>query len=442
MKISLRFLYLLPMVCILLTAEGLSDFLFRGQDSPKITMFGLTLLGASLAASVLFYRYMERVMQRWLLGLVAVLLGLALESYAGWNSWMVYPHVFSKFLALLYLFAIYGFHRRFGLPPVGLLMGLLMGGLSVSLLVFHPEALSISAFLENERGFVAQSAILLLLPTLYYFNQYLAHGGLLRLLVFLGGLLFIVFLQHRSVWVSTSVALLLNVGLVAFGRVARARFSTQRLLPMLFIPLIVLISGGLVVISDPKISKKLSSSIQDIMHPSKRGTGNWRLRQFQAYEPYMLEYPLAGMRLQGFELPVQFFTEAANGGGDEPVWSYRTGHHFHSFYVDRIFYFGVLGLLFTVVVPVGLLVRRLRQPLPLPPPTAAIMVFVLSLLVFGFSYDWSFYFFGLWGLALAAAAPVWQPRRLAAPTPLPTVASLVVPNLAHRYAHTATATPR
>lgn len=433
MKISIRFLYLLPVVGILLTAEGISDFLFRGADSPRQPQLGLGLLGAALVGSVWFFRRMERVMQRWLLGLLAALLGLALESYAGWNSWLVYPHVFSKLLVLFYVFAVYGFHRRYGLPPMGLLMGGLLGSLLASLLLFHPEALSVSAFLENERGFVAQSAILLLLPTLYYFNQYLAHGGMPRLLVFFGGLLCIVFLQHRSVWVSTSVALGLNAGLVAWGRVAGARFSSRRLLPMVLLPVMVLISGGLVVFSDPHISKKLNSSLQDIMHPDKRGTGNWRLRQFQAYEPYLLDHPLAGMRLRGFELPVQFYTESAVGG-EERVWSAGTGHHFHSFYVDRLFYFGGLGLLFTALVPVALLLRRLRQPLPLPPPTAALVVFVLSLLVFGFSYDWPFYFFGLWGLALAAAAPAWQPQRWPAPRPAPIFPSLLVPAPAHRHA--------
>jgi len=411
MRISLRFLYLLPVLGILLTAEGLTEFIFRDQDSPLLAQYSLLLLGASLGCTVLFFRYMESAMQRWLLAVLAVLAGLALESYGGWNTWMVYPHVFAKLLVMLHLFALYAFHRRFGLPPFGLLMALLLAGLVLSLALFHRDALSLSSFLDNERGFVAQAAMLLLLPTLYYLNQYLARGGLLRLLLFFGGLALIVFLQHRSVWVSTGAALALNGLLLALGRIDGARLSTNRLLPMALIPLLVLISGGVVVLTDPRISRKLERSLQDIVHPDKQGTGNWRLQQFQAYEPYIEEYPLAGMRLAGFELPVQFYTLAANGGGDEQVWTDRTGHHFHSFYVDRLFYFGILGLLLTVLVPVALLVRRLRQPVPLPPPNAALVIFALSSLVFSLSYDWPLYFFGVWGLALAAAAPVRLPVR-------------------------------
>ncbi|UOQ76606.1 hypothetical protein MUN84_19065 [Hymenobacter sp. 5516J-16] len=76
-----------------------------------------------------------------------------------------------------------------------------------------------SAFLENERGFDVTSAFLLLLPALYYFNQYLSRGGLPQLVVFFVLLALIVFLQHRTVWLTTALALVLNVLLVLTGRV-------------------------------------------------------------------------------------------------------------------------------------------------------------------------------------------------------------------------------
>ncbi|RYU82889.1 O-antigen ligase family protein [Hymenobacter persicinus] len=418
MKISLRFLYLLPVLGVIFKDRAFNEFVFTDEGSPVLAKFGMLLLGVALTCIVLYYRYMERLMKRWLWLTLAVIGALSLESYAGWQSWFVYPHVFGKLLVLLHIFGVYAFHRRFGLPPFDQLMALVFFGLLASLVIYHPDALSVSAFLDNDRGFGSTEAMLLLLPTLYYLNQYLTRGGLLRLVLFFAGALLIVFLQHRSVWVSMGAALVLNIVLLVFGRVEGARLTPTRLLPMALLPLIGLISGGLVVLSDPKISRKLERSVQDIMHPDKQGTGSWRLQQFEAYEPFMLEYPVAGMRLDGFELPVQFYTLASDGGENEQVWEDGTGHHFHSFYVDRIFYFGLLGLLLTLLVPLVLLIRRLRHRVPLPPTTATLIIYCLSSLVYSISYDWPLYMFGLWGLSLAAAAaPAWQAVRVPAPPP-------------------------
>ena len=440
MKLSLRFLYALPVLAVLITDQAFTEFVFAGEGSPVLGQYNLLLLGGAVGLAGYYYRHMAPLMQRWLLVLVAALGALALESYAGWQAWMVYPHVFGKLLMLLYVFAIYAFHRRFGLPPFGLLMGLLLLGLLLNLVAYHPDSLSLTAFVNNERGFSSTSAMLLLLPTLYYLNQYLARGGVLRMLLFFMGAALIVFLQHRSVWVAMGAALLLNAGLLLLGRLAGARRSAARLLPLALVPLVVLVSGGVVALSDPHVVKRIEVSVNDIMHPDKQGTGSWRLQQFKAYTPFLLDYPVAGMRLKGFELPMQFYTV----GTDEPVWKNGTGHHFHSFYVDRLFYFGLGGLLLTVLVPLLLLGRRLWSRAPLPPATAALALFSLSSLVYSISYDWPLYFFGVLGLALAAVAvPVPVPARPAAPAPLlPPSLPAYAPFPAPRHANPAAAARR
>ena len=435
MKLSLRFLYLLPLLGILVTDRAFTEFIFPDESSPALHLFGRLVLAGSLGIVGFCYQNMSATMQRWLLLVVAAIGALAIESYAGWQTWAVYPHVFAKLLAIMHVFAIYGFHRRFGLPPFGQLMGLLLLVLATNLVLYHRDALSLSAFLDNERGFSSTSAMLLLLPTLYYFNQYMAHGGLARLLIFFLGAALIFFLQHRSVWVSMGVALALNALMLALGRVAGARLGSARLLPMVLIPLFVLVSGGLVVLSDPPVVKKLAGSLNDILRPSQQGTGSWRLKQFEAYRPYLAEYPIAGMRLKGFELPVQFYTLADDGGSQVPVWEDRTGHHFHSFYFDRLFYFGIAGLLLTGLVPVLLLGRRLLSRLPMAPPTAAFVIFSLSSLVYSISYDWPLYFFGVLGLSLAAAAaPVRVAAHLPAEAPAARPAFVSFSSLSHANA--------
>ncbi|GAB3874787.1 hypothetical protein GCM10028824_28630 [Hymenobacter segetis] len=437
MKLSLRFLYVLPVLGVIITDRAFTEFALADEGSPVLAKFGLLLLATSCGFSVLYFRYMQPLMRRWFLVVVAALGGLALESYAGWGSWAVYPHVFAKLLILSHVFGLYAFYRRFGPPPFGLLMGTVMLGLLADLAVYHPDALSLSAFLDNERGFASTSAMMLLLPTLYYLNQYLTRGGMMRLLLFFMGAALIIFLQHRSVWVAMGAALALNAVLLMLGRVEGARLSSARLLPMVLLPLFVLISGGLVALSDPKVVKKLESSVGDILHPDKQGTGSWRLKQFEAYKPYLEEYPIAGMRLKGFELPVQFYTLAEDGGGQVQVWADGTGHHFHSFYVDRLFYFGILGLLLTVLVPLLLLGRRLLSRAPLPPTSAVLIVYSISSLVYSISYDWPLYFFGLLGLSLAAAA---EPGRVPVPAPaIPQPARQRLPRLdslaTSRHAH-------
>lgn len=441
MKISLRFLYLLPILAVFATDRAFTEFVFPDQTAPLLAQYGQVLQAAAVGLTMLCYRALAVPMRRWLLLLLAALGALALESYAGWHSWIVYPHVFSKLMVLFYAFAIYGFHRRFGLPPWGLLMAVLLLGLFTSLVVYHPNALSLSAFLDNERGFGSTSAMLLVLPTLYYLNHYMSRGGLPRLLAFFMGGTLVIFLQHRSVWVALGVALALNAVLLALGRVAGARLSSARLLPMAVLPLLALLLGGLLALNDPHVVRKLEASIDDIMHPNQQGTGSWRLQQLAAYRPYLDEYPLAGMRLKGFELPVQFYTLARDGGSQVQVWKDRTGHHFHSFYVDRLFYFGIAGLLLTLLVPVLLLARRLLSPVPLAPTTAALVVFALSELVYGISYDWPVYFYGLLGLALAAAA---ETSRVAARAPVrPALPAVPIPYFspptASRHAHAAPA---
>ena len=443
MKLSLRFLYLLPVLGLFLSDSAFTEFVFRDEDSPLLVTYGKLLLAGSCGILLFCFRYLLPLMRCWLLVLLTALGALALESYAGWHSWMVYPHVFAKYLVLIHVFAIYAFHRRFGLPPLGLLMGILLLGLGLNLVMFHPESLSLSGFINNERGFDSTSAMLLLLPTLYYLNQYLARGGILRLVTFFAGAALIIFLQHRSVWLALGTALAINAAFLALGRIEGARLSSARLLPMVLIPFLVLVFGGLAAISDPRVLKRLETSIDDIQHADKQGTGSWRLDQFRAYQPFIEAYPIAGMRLEGFELPVQFYHLADNGGSEVPVWQARTGHHFHSFYIDRLFYFGIVGLLLTLLVPMLLLVRRGLSPVPLPPGAVACMVFSFSTLVYGFSYDWPLYFLAVLGLSLAAAAPsrvAVRPPLVPAPAQptLPSSTPFILP----RHAHYATAALR
>jgi O-antigen ligase len=166
----------------------------------------------------------------------------------------------------------------------------------------------------------------------------------------------------------------------------------------------------MVVLNNPEVVTRMQTNVEDMANADKQGTGSWRLKQLESYVPYVQDRPIAGWRLEGFELPMQFYDPS----NDQPMWPDHTGHHFHNFYLDRAFYFGILGILMVVLIPIIRVVQRLFQRGPMRADTALLIAYFGCLLVFGTSYDWSTYHFGLLGLLLAAVA---EPEPQAEPLP-------------------------
>ena len=411
MKINLRFLYLLPLLALLLTDRALGEFVFGTADErPLERLFMYGLAGCSILLALSYYRRLEPFMRWWFWGVLASLVGLGLESYGGWGTWAKYPHVFSKLSVLTPLFGIYAYYRRYPAPSYRQLVAVLFPVLLLNLVVFHRDALSVGSFLETERGFNVTSTYLLLPVALLCLNWYLTRGEWLSGLVFLVAVALILFLQHRTVWVCTALALALNLTLMVL-RVPQARHTARRLMLLGGLGLALGAGSGLaVVLENPDVVRKLLVNLADLQHPTTQGTGSFRMHQYEAYMPFVAERPLAGWRLEGFELPVQLYDAVG-----EQDWTDFTGHHFHSFYLDRLFYFGVLGLLLVVAVPVLALLKALFQRAPLAPELAAMLAYACTFFVFGVSYDWPSYLFGIMGLVLAAVSYQHVPAAAAAP---------------------------
>ena len=281
MKLNLRLLYLLPLLAVLFANRAFNAFLFGKEDEAGLDKpYEYALMALSLLAVAWGYRTLEPVMRAWFWVLVACLGGLALESYAGWHTWAVYPHVFGKLSELLPLFGLYAFYRRYPAPAFGQLVAVLL-----SLVFIYPEALSLSSFFETERGFSGTSAFLLLPIGLLCLNWYLAENNLLAGLAFLLCVALTVFLQHRTVWVCTAVALAVDVPLVAL-RVPAARAWGSRLLLLGGLGLSLgLVSGLAVVLDNPDVVRKLAKSLADIEHPTTQGTGTFRVDQYNRLVP-------------------------------------------------------------------------------------------------------------------------------------------------------------
>ena len=431
MKIRLHFLLIMPLLAVLATNAAFWEFVYGpqiDQEPGGIKLYTYGLFALSTGALVLYGRYMEPLVRGWMWVLLAIIGGLMLESYANQGEWVAYPHVFSKLFMLLITLGIYAFYRRFGLPSMGQVVGVLTFVLLANLLVFHRDSLSLSAFAENERGFGSGSAYLLVLVALYCLNRYLTHGGLLLLLAFFLCLPIIIFLQHRSVWIATGIAVPLDLWLLR--RAPAARFSFAKVLALVALPAIL---GGLgvtaLVLNNPEVVTRMQANVEDLANADKQGTGSWRLKQLESYMPLVRERPIAGWRLEGFEVPMQFYDPSS----DQPMWADRTGHHFHNFYLDRAFYFGILGIALVLLVPLVRVGQRLWQPGPMRPDTALQIAYFGSLLVFSASYDWSTYHFGLLGLLLATLAEPEAPLRPQAAAPAAAAPTLPIPVLHGSY---------
>jgi hypothetical protein len=372
------------------------------------------VIAVCVPLSLLLYKYLSGVARFVFWSALLALALLAAESYLTYGVPFVYPHVFQKVMVLFTLTAMYGIYTLFGRITLADLVGMIWIALIINVLIINPKALSISAFVNHERGLVASSVYLLVLPLLFHFNTYLHTRKPIQLFLFFLVAASIFFFQHRTVWVVSIVSLALN-GLLLL-RAAPQRLSFKALLPLLGIPaLLVSIALTTLVVSHPEILTKIGEDIADIKNHDKQGTGEWRVVQTRAYWPYVEQYPILGMRFKGFELPIQFYDP------EQPwlvVFPDGHGHFFHSFYMDSLFYLGVVGLLLLCIPQLYVLIRILRFP-PLHPEVLAWSVFIATSLVYSYSYALPAYFYGLAGLALVRI------KQLATPTTLPVSVSLV-----------------
>src|SRR5690606_10390746 len=69
-------------------------------------------------------------------------------------------------------------------------------------------------------------------------------------------------------------------------------------------------------------------------------------------------------------------------------------------YVDRLFYFGVVGLVFTLLPMLYFIYRVYKKP-EFSFDQLVICSFVLTGITYAISYDWPLFFYGMIGIAIA-----------------------------------------
>ena len=322
---------------------------------------------------------------------------IALESYYKYGTFFIYPHVFGKFFVLFSCMAVYVFFRGAKEWVYTTSLMLMVSIFLFDLLFFYPDVLSLGSFMDIERGLHASTVMFLMCAWLYAFNSYLPTLKVQWLILFFALSALILFLNHRTVWLASISCMAMNLFLI--NTKGRERYSSTAFTPIILVPIIAVVLVFAYVFSEkPELLANITDRIVDIKKADEQGTGKWRIQQFTSYLPFIFEHPLFGMRFSGFELPVQFI--AVQTG--KAVFSADTGHHFHSYYVDSLFYHGLLGLSILSSVFVYTFYKMITFPVKVPFRLIGLGIWAGICMQYGLSYPLDDFHFAMAGFALAA----------------------------------------
>ncbi len=396
---DLNWLPVLIFLGLVMFGENLLDTMIWGPTDPNAPMQeGYSKQIAGVAIMLTFIRYKR--LSPWLKSLFwiihAALFLLVLESLYKYGKPMIYPHVFSKVFLLYFMFTCYIFFKDATQSAIRTCIFLLAGVFFFDLFVHYPTVLSMASFIDVERGFSSYSTHFITLPLFFFLNRYLAERKMILLLFFFVFCGMVLFLNHRSVWMATGFGMALNMLYIFYkGKepVPLPAVTPIVVIPILFSTMVL----SFVLADNPELMESIQTRVEDISKADEQGTGKWRLQQFQSYMPFILDRPLIGNRFEGYELPNQFIHEE----GGTAMFDDATGHHFHSFYVDALFYGGIALLVILMAPCFYLMWRAAKSPYKLKLETMCYVAFCASGIIYGTSYLLLYYFYGVVGMGIA-----------------------------------------
>jgi hypothetical protein len=380
------------MFWVLLNGETLLD-LTGLSDSQVNKPSGLI----AAATTFLFVKNFSPYMKKWLLVITIYLLILMLESFHDYSSFFQYPHVFLKIFNFYLMFCIYGFYKKYldKAPILDITAWLILIFYVIAAVTIKRETFSMSAFSENRRGFNSTEVYIFIISFLYFFNKYFYNKKFINILIFFIILTLVVFSNQRTVWASTLIGFILNI---IFISRSNFRINMGALAPVFLMVSIVLIVVSTVIITNEEIMKTFEKRMKGFTqadNDDEGGTAAWRRQQWESYLPVVEQNILFGLRLKGFEHPVLFH----HFEGGEWV---NTGHHFHSYYLDKLFYFGIIGLLISTVPLYFYILKLIFFVRKFIISEQIILVsYIMTFAVFGIGYDIPFPIYGFVGLGFA-----------------------------------------
>lgn len=241
-------------------------------------------------------------------------------------------------------------------------------------------------FSGDSRIIHARSVLMMIIPMLWAFSRLMETKKLKFLAPLLFTLTVILVHQHRSVWASAIVALLVFMlmsthnGLISTSRVA-----------YLSMGIILFLTSTWVVLAyfAPSFTNLLTERFSEILDPTREGgTGKFREDQREIYFALFLKRPVFGWTFEGFDMP-------------NPLvdwWPAKSGQHFHEGYMEMLFYHGIAGLLLKYWSLVYISFKAFSKKLSRE--SIVMIAFSISGLIFSFSYVLPLVFWGHVGLCL------------------------------------------
>ncbi|MBC5991212.1 O-antigen ligase family protein [Pontibacter cellulosilyticus] len=400
MKLNYTFLFIIPLALIMLMDQMFVELM--APDNPLQqgliqNMLLKGMAGFSMLYCILFFNRMSKYMRFAFFMLLLYIAALVFESKYVYGSFMVYPHVFVKVLIFTYTYFVYTFYKANYHLKTKHVVWFILAGFWLNVLLINPHTLSISAFTNHERGVYSNSVYMLVVPFLYFLSNYFYKSKFASLFMAFFMLFAIFFFQHRTVWISTAFVLIVYYFFIQFKTDKPINFLTKLLPIGTIVGVLGVVASGFILSIHPEIIEKVQESFSDIENFESQGTGGWRYQQWLSYLPFIQEHFMLGMRFEGFELPIQFYRDDI----DAPVFEDGNGHHFHSFYVEILFYAGFIGFILFLLISLYPIVKAMRMRV-LTINQIILVSFLSSGFIFGISYVLPVFFYGVLGWAIAA----------------------------------------
>jgi hypothetical protein len=241
-------------------------------------------------------------------------------------------------------------------------------------------------FSGDTRIIHARSIFMMIIPLIWYLHQFIVTKKLKHALVFLFCVAVILVHQHRSVWSSAIISILIYLG--ASIRARRIKVSA---VGSMFAYGVIFLGIALFFISNmaPGFLGFMGERFSEILNPAKEGsTGNFRIQQREVYGELFKQHPFFGWTFEGFEMP-------------NPLvdwWPAKTGQHFHEGFMEMLFYQGIVGMVFKYSFLFYFCFKIFSKKLSVE--SIVLMSVCISGILFSFSYVLPLIFWGHVGLTL------------------------------------------
>jgi hypothetical protein len=377
-----------------LFTEGIFSWLFV-PNSIIIQAYEKLLVIGVYGFVLLKFNHLKSVEKLYVVLFSAVMLRLVVESLYKYNTFFQQLTMFIVLAPVMFVifikaacrsleFDLLEFIAKFYIFTYTVFMLVYGRGFSFSLAMVDMN--DYGPFSGDSRVIHARSIFMMIIPLLWYLNQYILYRKSKYLFPFLYCFIVIVIHQHRSVWSSAIVAL--SIYLWASIRSKRIKLPA---IANVAVSGVVATLVAVFFISNmvPGFLDFLGSRFSEILNPAKEGsTGNFRIEQRETYFELFKQRPIFGWTFEGFEMP-------------NPLvdwWPEKTGQHFHEGYMEMLFYEGIVGLLLKYSFLFYFLYKIFSKKLS----TESIIIMAVCIcgLVFSFNYVLPLVFWAHVGLGL------------------------------------------